>query len=927
MLCYTGQVQKRLVASDLPLSASAEAKEYLMSHRVAHARPSKLVALIALALAALLLAGPAQAQAEVLYLPNVTKDMSDPSFWSQKLTEPNRVLASPSEISALNQQILADTSTNMYDLKNWTQDHFDGVAYGQALRQAALDDAQYYYNVGWARYDKNKHYYETWDEALADFYTPILDNCVNEYATEDDELLYGICTTRGYILCFPSHEMILDDPNDPDFDYQYQTALRVNEPVIIKGISRDGQYYHVISSCTQGWVDKSQVALCASRDQWLDAWDIPDDEVLVVYDDKIQTEDSNYAPQTANVTLPMGSCLRLAATDELGDVLAVTNRSGHNNHVVWMPVRNDDGTYAKQLALIPEHCKVSEGYLPLTASNVISVSLNYLGNAYGWGGMLASEDCSGYVRDVYRCFGLDLPRNTTWQVAAPVQKYSLEGMTDEEKAEVIKTLPPGSTLFFNGHEMTYLGCDNDLLYVISNISSVVLDNPQVTNRIRCCVINTLQDIKRRSGKTWLGALEDATVPFFGADHEPWSDGGRYLLVEGDGGQWKPGESEGLNFVVKRSTKDDTCFDHFTGISIDSVENDGSAYEAQRGSVRLTLKDSYLANLTAGSHSLVFHFDDGDDVAASFSVAEAETYGIACSSTGEGTVAASQTSAVPGASITVTLTPEVGNSSTGVALEAADGSAVEATMVNVNTYTFDMPASDVKVEGSFEVTPPPIRRYAIEIEQVENGSASAAKRAMAGALVTVTLTPDVGYASQGVTVTAADGTDIATTRDNENSYSFEMPGQNVTVKPAFAKADEPVTYPVTLNQADHGSAGASVSEAPAGDVVTVTLTPDQGYASKGISIRGKDGSSVTAERINENSYRFEMPAQAVSIDATFEKATDAGNGSSSGGGSTKDASTGKMPKTGDPSAPVEVLALLAAVGACFVGLSVRMRKRA
>ncbi|MBR3234226.1 MAG: hypothetical protein IKG11_01270 [Atopobiaceae bacterium] len=82
------------------------------------------------------------------------------------------MLASPTEIQELNQQLLADSSTNMNDLKAWPQDSYNGISYGQALKQSAYDDAQFFYNVYWARYDQTGHYYASWEEILNDSMWP-----------------------------------------------------------------------------------------------------------------------------------------------------------------------------------------------------------------------------------------------------------------------------------------------------------------------------------------------------------------------------------------------------------------------------------------------------------------------------------------------------------------------------------------------------------------------------------------------------------------------------------------------------------------------------------------------------------------------------------------------------------------------------------
>ena len=50
----------------------------------------------------------------VSYLPNVTSEMSSPSFW----TEETDILMALEEIEKLNEETMSEKGTNMYDLKN-----------------------------------------------------------------------------------------------------------------------------------------------------------------------------------------------------------------------------------------------------------------------------------------------------------------------------------------------------------------------------------------------------------------------------------------------------------------------------------------------------------------------------------------------------------------------------------------------------------------------------------------------------------------------------------------------------------------------------------------------------------------------------------------------------------------------------------------
>ena len=448
-----------------------------------------------------------QVSADTMYLPDVTPAMSNPDYWVAKEKNPDLTLVELDEINQVNQDIIQGSGTGVWDMSTWSRDTFNGIERAQQLKEAAKEDADYTYNGLGAKYkDGVKLDYET---AMKELYGPMIENCVDPEAAESMPVGYAICTNRSVLRSFPTDEPLPDDPSDPDFDTLYLTAVTVGEPLIARGKSADGRYYHVNTSYLSGWIPTADIAFCKDRAEWLSAWHFDSDKALIVYDDKITTEESNYAPETSKRKLYMGTKLQIADRSDWAG--KINNRFAYNNYVVWMPVRKEDGSFENKLALISEHCKVSEGFLPLTTRNLAKVIFNQLGNAYGWGGMLSSQDCSGYVRDVYRCFGLEMGRNTTNQAAQPVRKYILEGKTDEEKAEIIKSLPLGAELLFNGHAMIYLGCEGEKLYVISSVSNLMVDD--VKTRVRGMVINTL-DIKRANGNSWLSSLHTATIPYY-----------------------------------------------------------------------------------------------------------------------------------------------------------------------------------------------------------------------------------------------------------------------------------------------------------------------------------------------------------------------------------------------------------------------------
>ena len=444
---------------------------------------------------------PIPAEAAVTTFPEVAEVMTNPDFWLAFDADADKVLMDHSSIEALNRRMLATKECNMYDLKSMS------LRDVRVSREAVVKSANSELS-GWM----GGGYYDQFGNPISsEFAAPILENIQGSYLNSP-MLAYGIAVNRTDLRAYPTESIVTDELGDLNFDYIQLSGIRVNEPVIIAGTSADGQYCKVYTSNCEGWVRSADIAVCRNRQEWLSAWDIPASRVLVVTESRFTTEYSNTDPEISGRELTLGTILEEADAGSFGD--RITNRSAYHNYVAYLPVRHSDGSYAKKKVLISQHHGISEGYLPLTRRNILHTAFSMLGDAYGWGGMLAAEDCSGYIRDIYRCFGLELPRNTTWQAAAPAARADVTGWTDQEKAALLNALPAGSTLFFRGHTMMYLGQWNGKYYVISSVSS--MGNPWGGKnlRVRSVVINTL-DVIRANGTTWMSNLHTMMIPYQG----------------------------------------------------------------------------------------------------------------------------------------------------------------------------------------------------------------------------------------------------------------------------------------------------------------------------------------------------------------------------------------------------------------------------
>ena len=84
------------------------------------------------------------------------------------------------------------------------------------------------------------------------------------------------------------------------------------------------------------------------------------------------------------------------------------------------------------------------------------------------------------------------------------------------------------------------------------------------------------------------------------------------------------------------------------------------------------------------------------------------------------------------------------------------------------------------------------------------------------------------------------------------------------------AANPVNLPAAI---DNGSVTASVNSARAGDRVTLTLTPDEGYQVSGITVADAKGSVIPVTKNEDGTYSFTMPGSAVTVTPSFAKAEE------------------------------------------------------
>ncbi|WP_158095304.1 S-layer homology domain-containing protein [Collinsella sp. An2] len=82
-----------------------------------------------------------------------------------------------------------------------------------------------------------------------------------------------------------------------------------------------------------------------------------------------------------------------------------------------------------------------------------------------------------------------------------------------------------------------------------------------------------------------------------------------------------------------------------------------------------------------------------------------------------------------------------------------------------------------------------------------------------------------------------------------------------------------TYSATVAESEHGAVKVSPERAKAGDGVTITATPDEGFKVSKVSVADKDGKDVKVAANADGTYSFEMPSGGATV--TVEFACDGG----------------------------------------------------
>ena len=291
---------------------------------------------------------------------------------------------------------------------------------------------------------------------------------------ESNEVRFGMAVKRANMRTFPTDDRVFKTETHSDLDRFQENALFPADAVAVIQTSRDGEWRLVQSYNYLAWVRSSAIAI-GDRAPILQYRNR--DDFVVVTGAKVFTNYNPHLPEISELQLDMG--VRLALTTQ---ALVGNDLRGQNPYAsltVDLPVRDAAGNLRFEPALIARSNDITRGYLRYTRTNLIRQSFKFLGERYGWGHSYNARDCTGFVSEIYKSFGILLPRNSGDQRRSAIgQNIRFDRSAPvAARIQALDSLDVGNLIYIPGHVMLYLGQVDGEPYVIHDVAGLNYTNP------------------------------------------------------------------------------------------------------------------------------------------------------------------------------------------------------------------------------------------------------------------------------------------------------------------------------------------------------------------------------------------------------------------------------------------------------------------
>ena len=302
----------------------------------------------------------------------------------------------------------------------------------------------------WGQSYKNKKVYlENHQLATASWFDKQIENSnFNDYNILPKK---AITLKNVNIRVLPTNSPMFYDPTQPGegfpFDYNQNSSLKINTPIIVSHLSKDRAWAYIESSTVGGWVEIGTIAY--------------------VDNDFIQEfKTSNYFVSVKEKFPIYDPIFR-----EYVKVATIFPKK--NNKYIIAKRDNNQNAYISYIDL--NNDEVESMPLAFNSENRIKIAKQLIDEPYGWGGLLNNRDCSSFTQDYFATFGKFLHRNSKAQLSNG-KYFDMSKLTNNEKKEFMKNngVPFSTLVYLKGHIMLYIGIKENEPLVLHNMWSVRL---------------------------------------------------------------------------------------------------------------------------------------------------------------------------------------------------------------------------------------------------------------------------------------------------------------------------------------------------------------------------------------------------------------------------------------------------------------------
>lgn len=413
-----------------------------------HSKAKRFIVQLLTWCSALALVSAVQAQHWQSDIPLLKAEHLQAEYWLQSIPDAGQLLLTPEQIAQRNSETFA-LQPEMQALADIPLVHSGKDLQALIAQVSAIPDSARFFATGQA--------------LKAADWAPIQQQLNIRGVQAHNPTRFALVTRRVSLLAMPTELRVFNEAMSLDLNRMQETAVFVGEPVAVLHQSADGNWLLVQNYHYTGWVKADALAL-GTREQVL-AY-AAREPFLVVTGAKAITNFTPLLPAISELQLDMGVRLPLLSAAEVGH--NVHGQNPHASFIAELPVRNAAGQLELVPALIARNQDLQQGYLPYTTEQVVRQAFKYLGQRYGWGYDYNSVDCTGFLVDIFRTFGLLMPRNSGQQGQGAFGQNTrfAETAPPAEKLAAIRQAKVGDFIYRPGHVMLYLGESDGEPFVI-----------------------------------------------------------------------------------------------------------------------------------------------------------------------------------------------------------------------------------------------------------------------------------------------------------------------------------------------------------------------------------------------------------------------------------------------------------------------------